>query len=139
MWSTLGLFKILTNFSLLEFDELCRLMVPTIQAHTKGYWWDSHNGLATDQTNFGTTIVPIHLIHETWQYCHVWHIPLELDQICYMQWCSFHCILHQFNIQQWDLIVEPSKTNDSWYIDPRVPRLYLIHWWDIHQDLKTLE
>jgi hypothetical protein len=35
MWSTLGLFKTLTNFSLLEFDELCKLMVPTIQAHPR--------------------------------------------------------------------------------------------------------
>jgi hypothetical protein len=102
MWSTLGLVKILTNFNLSKFDELCKLMVPTIHAHTKGYWWDSHCGLATDQINFGIMIVPIHFIYETWQYCHVWHIPLDLDQVCYMQWCSFHCILHQFNIWQWD-------------------------------------
>jgi len=104
----------------------------------KGYWWDWHYGLATDQTNFGTTIVPIHLTHETWQYCHVWHIPLELDQVRYMWWYNFHCILHQFNIRQWDLIVKSSKMDDFWYIDPWVPRLYLTHWWDTHQDLRPL-
>jgi hypothetical protein len=29
MWAILGLFKILTNFSLLKFDELVTLMIPT--------------------------------------------------------------------------------------------------------------
>jgi hypothetical protein len=35
MQATLSLFKTLTNFSLLEFDELATLVVPTIQAHVK--------------------------------------------------------------------------------------------------------
>ncbi len=45
-----------------------------------------------DQTNHKPTIVPIHLIRETWQCDHVWHIPLELEQVCCMWWCNFHCI-----------------------------------------------
>jgi hypothetical protein len=35
MQATPSLFETLTNFSLLEFDELATLVVPTIQAHVK--------------------------------------------------------------------------------------------------------
>jgi hypothetical protein len=35
MWAILGLFKTLTNFSLLKFDELVTLMVPTIQTYAQ--------------------------------------------------------------------------------------------------------
>ena len=35
MMATLGLFKILTNFSILEFAELCNLVCPTIVAHAR--------------------------------------------------------------------------------------------------------
>jgi hypothetical protein len=33
MRATLGLFKMLTNFTLVEFDELEALMLPTIVSH----------------------------------------------------------------------------------------------------------
>ncbi len=75
----------------------------------KGYQQDSHCGQATNQINPITTIAPIHLIHETWQYCHVWNLLLELEQVYYMLWCSFHYILHSIwhlaiqwpNLQKW--------------------------------------
>ena len=35
MMATPGLFKILTNFSILEFAELCHLICPTIVAHAR--------------------------------------------------------------------------------------------------------
>jgi len=35
MWASLGLFKTLTNCNLLEFEELCVLVVPTIHALIK--------------------------------------------------------------------------------------------------------
>jgi len=35
MQATPSLFETLINFSLLEFDELATLVVPTIQAHVK--------------------------------------------------------------------------------------------------------
>ena len=35
MRSTLDLFKVLTNFSVEEFDDLCRIMCPTISAHAR--------------------------------------------------------------------------------------------------------
>jgi hypothetical protein len=33
MWATPGLFKMLTNFTLAEFDKFAALMVPTIVSH----------------------------------------------------------------------------------------------------------
>ena len=35
MRSTLGLFKVLTNFSIEEFDELCTIVCPTIIANAR--------------------------------------------------------------------------------------------------------
>ena len=35
MRSTPGLFKVLTNFSIHEFDELCHIVCPTISAHAR--------------------------------------------------------------------------------------------------------
>ena len=35
MKSTLGLFKVLTNFSIQEFDELCQIVCPTISSHVQ--------------------------------------------------------------------------------------------------------
>ena len=35
MRSTPGLFKVLTNFSVEEFDDLCRIVCPTINAHAR--------------------------------------------------------------------------------------------------------
>ena len=35
MRSTPGLFKVLTNFSVKEFDDLCRIVCPTISAHAR--------------------------------------------------------------------------------------------------------
>ena len=35
MRSTPDLFKVLTNFSVEEFDDLCRILCPTISAHAR--------------------------------------------------------------------------------------------------------
>ncbi len=80
-----------------------------------------------DQINLKTRIVSIHLIHETWQYCHVWRIFLELEQVYYIWWYNFHYILHQFGIQQQNSMAKSLGMNDFWHIDPWVLGLYWIH------------
>ncbi len=92
-----------------------------------------------NQINLRTTIVSIHLINETWQYYHVWHIPLELEQVYYIWWCNFHYILHQFGIWQQNSMSKSPGMNDFWHIDPWVLRLYWTHWWDLHWYPKILE
>jgi hypothetical protein len=47
MWAMLGLFKALTNFTLVEFDKLPTLVVPTIVSHAR--FIGGHHNLTSNQ------------------------------------------------------------------------------------------
>jgi len=73
----MGLFKTLTNFSLLKFDELVTLMVPTIQTYAQSIG-EAHIVISYKLIESRIVIAPIHLVHEIKQWNHVEHIPMEL-------------------------------------------------------------
>jgi hypothetical protein len=90
MWITLGLLKTLTNFILSKFEELCVLVVPTMEAHVRAI------AEAHISPKWPTKLIPnqcllqfiLYMKHDNvvmydvfmWNWSNMW-------------WCGFHRLL----------------------------------------------
>jgi hypothetical protein len=65
MWAMPSLFKSLTNFSLIEFEELAQLVVPTIIGHVTSTEGTTPHFQTTIQIDLEITLAKFHIVYET--------------------------------------------------------------------------
>jgi hypothetical protein len=95
MWIITSLFKILTNFTSSEYEELVALVVTINHGLCEIHWWNKHYKWVNMEIQL-KTIFYLHFLYEAWQNDYVWcHVQLKYD--CIVWWCGFHRILHEWS------------------------------------------